>query len=153
MTKLIDHSIESAQSDGGRLRAPVVSLKVRKNGKQARRMDEFVRTTTPPHVGDEVVRIINECDPIGFLADIVNGKAIQCHVVDEDGKVISFYETPDLKKRVEVAKFLAERYMPKVAVTKHAHLHKIHEEQGQPDHRQSFEQIVTHAAQASDSED
>lgn len=152
MAKVIDMSIESAK-DGSAVRAPVVNLKVRKNGKQAKQMD-VVRYTEPPQVGDEVVRIINECDPIGFLADVVNGKAIQCHVVDEDGTVHTFYETPDLKKRVEVAKFLAERYMPKVAVTKHAHLIKnMDEPKGQADPRGNFEQMVTHAAAASDSED
>lgn len=152
MAKVIDTTIESAK--GGQLvRAPVVNLKVRKNGKRAKQMD-VVRATALPEVGDQVVRIINECDPIGFLSDIVNGKAIQCHVVNEEGTIHTFYETPGLNKRIEVAKFLAERYLPKVAVTKHAHLHKtVDENKGQQDDRTNFDQMVTHAANASTSED
>lgn len=151
MARIIDSSIESAKV-GREVKAPVVSLKVRKNGKPSPTM---VRRTEPPRVGNEVVRIINECDPIGFLADIVNGKAIECHIVDPDGKIITIYETPGMNKRIEVAKFLAERYMPKVAVTKHAHLVKNVDEQPRSnDPRGNFEQIVNHAAQsASSSED
>lgn len=128
------------------VRAPVVNLKVRKNGKRVKQMD-VVRTTELPEVGSNVVRIINECDPSGFLSDIVNGKAIQCHIVGEDGKVTSIFETPTLNKRIEVAKFLAERFLPKVAVVKHAHLHKT--VSTDDDERSNFEQMVSHAANSS----
>lgn len=153
MPKVIDRSIDSAM-EGSVVIAPVVSLKVRKNGKRAKQV-ATIRHTEPPSVSGEVVRIVNECDPVGFLSDVVNGKAIECHVVDEEGQVQTFYETPNLAKRVEVAKFLAERYMPKVAVTKHAHLVKDAREEQGDNHggRQNFSQIITHAANASDSED
>ncbi len=84
-------------------------MKVRRNGQRAK-VNNLVRVTEPPHVGNEVVRVINECDPVGFLSDIVNGKAIECHVVDSGGKVHTVYETPKLQRRIEAAKFLAERY-------------------------------------------
>ncbi len=147
MAKIIDRSIEAAE--GGQERAPVVNLARNK------RTMEIVRRTEPPQVGESIVRIINDCDPIGFLDDIVNGKAIQCHIVEEDGNILTVYETPGLNKRIEVAKFLAERFLPKVAVVKHAHLHQQLGEtpQGQADTRTNFEQMVTHAANASPSDD
>lgn len=133
------------------VRAPIVNMKVRKNGKKAKTLD-VISPTTLPEVGSTVVRIINDCDPAGFLADIVNGKAIECHIVLEDGTVQTIYETPTLNKRIEVARFLAERFMPKIAVVKHAHLHQTVEDK--PEQSQTnFEAMVTHAANASTSED
>lgn len=148
--QIIDRSIESAKSEKV-VRAPVVNLKVRKNGNKTSQMD-IIRTTTLPEVGSTVVKIINDCDPASFLSDIVNGLAIQCHVVEEDGTVVTFYETPSLNKRIEVAKFLAERFMPKVAVVKHAHIHKTVESPN-PSERTNFEQMITHASEASPSQD
>jgi len=148
--KIIDGSIESALEGSRIVRAPVVNMKVRKSGKPARRQD-VVRQSAPPEVGAEVVRVINECDPVGFLSDIINGKAIECFVVEEDGKVTATHETASLNQRIAAAKFLAERYMPKVAVVKHAHLHKSadNHQVEQTDGRRSFAQIVTHAAHKS----
>lgn len=142
---LVDLSIESAKS-GNYVRAPVMSKKLRKSGRHAKQVN-VIRETELPHVGDTVVRIIDECDPVGFLADVVNGKAIETHIVLEDGTIQTVYETPTLNKRVEVAKFLAERYLPKVAVHKHAHIVKdVTERKGESDPRTNFEQMVTHAA-------
>ncbi len=147
---LLDLSIESAES-GSVVRAPISNLKVRKNGKPAKEVST-IRKTEIPSVGDEIVRVINECDPVGFLSDIIQGKAIQCHIVLEDGSVQTIYETPALNKRIEVAKFLVERYLPKVAVVKHAHLHKDMTA-GKPDTKTNFEQMVTHAAGQSSSDE
>lgn len=144
---LIDQSIDSCYN-GNVVRSPVVSLKkVRRTGRDAS-TSNIIRRTEPPTVQESVVRIINECDPVGFLSDIVNGKAIECHVVGEDGQITTFYETPTLKQRLQAASFLAERYLPKVAVVKHAHLHKS-ADKPTPGEERSFGQIVTHAAQKS----
>lgn len=149
---IIDLSIESAKG-GSYVRAPVVNNKIRKNGRHTKQI-EVIRQTEVPHVGDAIVRIINDCDPVGFLSDIVSGKAIEAHIVLENGTVQTIYETPTLNKRVEVAKFLAERYLPKVAVHKHAHIIKdISEPKGQADPRTNFEQMVTHAANKAPSSD
>ena len=129
-----------------------MNLKVRKNGRPTQ-VAQVIRRTDLPHVGNEVVRIINECDPIGFLSDIVNGKAIQCHIVGKDGTVVTIYETPSLAQRISTARFLTDRYMPKVGIIKHDHLHKIVKEegsQGKADTRRNFEQIVEHAASKSE---
>lgn len=146
--KLIDQSIDSALSGSNVVKAPVVSLKkVRRTGKNAT-TSNIVRRTEPPTVQESVVRIINECDPVGFLSDVVNGKAIEAHIVTEGGEVVTIYETPSLKQRIQAANFLAERFLPKVAVVKHAHLHKSADKPSHGDGR-SFGQLVTHAAQKS----
>ena len=137
---IIDKSIKSAMA--GTPRSPVVDLKVR------RRTLERYRPTEIPDVRNEIVRIVNDCDPIGFLADVVNGKAIECHIISEDGTIHTIYETPSLTKRIEVAKYLADKYMPKVAVVKHAHLHKMEQKT-----ESNFDQMVTHAARSADASD
>ncbi len=132
---------------GSHVRSPVSNIKIRKNGKPAKQVD-VIRKTELPHVGDTIVRIINECDPIGFLSDIISGKAIETHIVLEDGRISTIFETPTLNKRVEVAKFMVERFLPKIAVVKHAVLVKDVSEsgQGKPDQRTNYQQMVGHAA-------
>ena len=147
-SEALDASIESAMDGHGIVRAPIVNNKVRKSGNKVGAV-QAIRRTEPPNIANQVVRIINECDPVGFLADVVAGKAIQCYTVDEDGVIEEKWETPALNKRIEIAKFLTNKFMPNVSASHHTHLMKQvgQDEPGAPsDGRRNLTQIVEHAA-------
>ena len=139
MSKKLEESIESAMDGHGVIKTPVHVDKLHK-------VAHIVRRAEVPHVQDQIVKIINDCDPIGFLSDIVNGKAIETFEVNAKGQVKSNFVAPSLPQRINAAKFLAERYLPKVGVIKHAHLHKHETSIGKHETGRSFEQIITHAA-------
>lgn len=148
---LVENSMNSAtdEESDGTFRPPVVSQKVRKNGKRGRIIIDnvdVIHHTRAPEVLDEVVRIVNECDPIGFLTDIVNGKAVQAYSVDKKGKVHEFYETPTLVQRVRAAMYLADKYLPNVSVIKYGKLHDKDDQKPTQEESQSFSRKVTHAA-------
>ena len=98
-----------------------------------------------PKIEGEIARIIAACDPMAFLADVVNGKAIESHVVekDENGelKVVSYYSTPNLGQRIATARFLTNKYMPNIAVVKH-----INPPSDDPKPTSRFDQIIDNAA-------
>lgn len=116
----------------------------------------MVRFTTPPMVGDEVVRIINECDPLQFLMDVMQGKAIETHIVGEDGIIYTEYQNATLPQRISVAKELVAKYIPKVAVMRHSHLIKNVDDDkptNRPeDGKRNHQQIVEHAAQQAEAD-
>ncbi len=104
-------------------------------------IQKVARSAVVPEVAGEIARIVADCDPIGFLSDIVNGKPIQGHFIDKEGVVHEYHETATLSQRISVARYLGDKYMPKVAVYKHAHLVKR-----VPDEKQTrMDQILDHA--------
>lgn len=89
---------------------------------------------------------IQEYDPIGFLGKIMSGELIETQNVrqDEDGNVIveKGFLVPNVKHRVEAAKFLASKLLPTM------HAHKIMPEAGEEDKRideKDFDKLVEHA--------
>jgi len=133
MVKIMDKSIDSAKKDEV-VEAPVVVL-------QDKPKVVRITNTRPPVVTNEVIKIISECDPVKFLCDIVNGNSVAVHIVNGEGEVKTLYERPSLKQRIDTAKFLTNKYLPNVAVVKHAHLHK--NEDGDKD---DFSQMIENAA-------
>jgi hypothetical protein len=81
-----------------------------------------VRKLPPPEIIHNVNRVQMECDPVGFLMDIVKGTPIETHVVDSNGEFISEIMMPNLKQRIDAAKFLSRMIQPAKQVH-HAHLH------------------------------
>lgn len=110
-----------------------------------------VRISEPPQVADNVVKIINDCDPLQFLMDVMNGCAIQHHVVDADGTIHTFFDTPSMPQRISVAKYLADKYVPKVTLSQHRHLVENYTKpEDRPEHggseKGSFDKMIDHAA-------
>lgn len=70
-------------------------------------------------VHDTLVRIQQEADPIGFLISVQRGDLIPVHYVNEDNEVVTTYEGASLAERVQIAKFLTNRVLPSLTVTKH----------------------------------
>lgn len=154
---MLDNSIDSALEGHGVVKSPVVSMKMSVKDKlRPAKTSNMVRHTTPPMVGDEVVRIINECDPLQFLMDVMQGKAIETHVVDEQGLVHTEYQTPTLPQRIKIATNLVDKYIPKVAVMRHSHLIKNVDDDkptNKPeDGKRNHQQIVEHAAQQAEAD-
>ena len=75
-------------------------------------------TRNPPNVKENVIRIEAESDPIGLLIAIANGQPIANFAVNDDGEVITAYETLPLKERLKVIFHLADKVLPRMQVTK-----------------------------------
>ena len=65
-----------------------------------------------------MVKIAMEADPIGQLTAIANGQPVAFFDVSEDGKLSISYATPSMTQRINILKFLADRVMPRISVTK-----------------------------------
>jgi hypothetical protein len=98
--------------------------------------------TPIPQIRDEVIRIVSQGDPIGFLIAVMNGSLVESHIVAKDGEVHTIKTTATVKDRVEIAKFLANKYMPTVAVTKHV----VSEGNKTEDGERNLRQIINVAA-------
>lgn len=115
-----------------------------------------VRHTQMPDVREQIIRIYNEADPVGFLMDIVNGKMIETHaVVEKEGQleVETTYVQPSIKQRISVAQYLAEKYMPRMAVVNHRHMHQLDQTQKDNPGQRNFAQIVNAASRVVDGGD
>lgn len=146
--KPLDKSLTSALE--GNYQAPIAIPPGRKV------VHHHVRYTQMPDVREQIIRIYNEADPIGFLNDVVNGKMIETHdVVEKDGmmEVVTTYVQPTIKQRIDVAKYLAEKYMPKMAVVNHRHMHSLNQDSKENPGQRNFAQIVNAASRVVDGGD
>ncbi len=115
---------------------------------------QHIRHAVVPDVVGEIARVVADCDPMGFLADVVNGKAIESHTVSinpetEEPVIETLYTTPTLSQRISVARYLGNKYMPNVSVTK-----VIADPPPDPDKPKShYEQIMDNAANAANAKD
>jgi hypothetical protein len=66
-----------------------------------------------------IIRIQEQADPLAFLISVQNGDLIPVTYVDDDGNVCTTYQQAAIKDRVEVAKYLANKILPSLSVTKH----------------------------------
>lgn len=128
--KTIQRSIISAKGGNPTALAPIETKKKR----------IAIRKYEMPDVTQQVARIQEECDPVGFLMDVINGHPIECHYADSDGNITTINETASLKQRIDAAKYLGKIVVPSQSVHKHAHLHKAED---------SWEQMVKHASNKS----
>ena len=72
----------------------------------------------PVSIEQHVVRINNEADPVGMLIAIANGQPIPTFTVDDDGEIVTKFETLPLKDRITVMKFLSDKVLPRMSVFK-----------------------------------
>lgn len=96
----------------------------------------------PVSIAQNLVRIQQEADPLGFLLKVANGEPIPEYFVREvEGKLVVQveYTTPTLSQRVQTARYLADKYLPKLSV------HAIQTEDKTIDHN-SFEAMVKRVA-------
>lgn len=70
-------------------------------------------------VRDNILRIQEEADPIGFLVEVMNGSLFPVQYVDDEGNVAEHYVAAPLDARVQIAKYLANKVLPTLSVTKH----------------------------------
>lgn len=69
-----------------------------------------------PSVQENIVRIQENADPIGFLVAVAMGQPVACFEVDEQGKVTVHYETADLQTRIKVNRHLADKVLPRMSL-------------------------------------
>lgn len=70
-------------------------------------------------VRDNMLRIQEQADPIGFLIEVMNGSMFPVQFVDDDGNIVQHYVTPDMGTRIKIAQFMANKVLPTLSVTKH----------------------------------
>jgi hypothetical protein len=75
-------------------------------------------TRAPPDVNENMARIQAETDPIGLLIAIANGQPVGTFVIDENGQVTVEYETLPLAQRLTVIRYLSDKILPRMSVTK-----------------------------------
>jgi hypothetical protein len=137
--------------DGDDTPAPLV-VNVPRNSRQIVEIKQQSLVT----VRENIIRIQQVADPIGFMIAVQQGALFECiDVVERDGhkQQITHYEQASLKQRIEAAKFLTTKILPTLSVQQHIiedsrdktppeERHALSGEPGQP----SFAQIVAAAA-------
>ncbi len=91
---------------------PNVYLPPKINGKLTR----AIAIKAPVTVQDNIVRIIEDCDPLAGLIALANGQPVSTYVVLTDGECKTVFETATLAQRISIMKWLGDRVMPKVNV-------------------------------------
>jgi hypothetical protein len=120
------------------------------SGKKRRQVIAVRAPTQVLSVKDNLLRIQTEADPMGFLISAQKGDLIACHYVDEEGNIVTKYEQAALADRISIAKFLVNKVLPNLTVTKHL----VEQNTGDPEApvrpgspgQPSFAQIVSAAA-------
>ena len=69
-------------------------------------------------VRDNMLRIQEQADPIGFLIEVMNGSMFPVQMVSDEGDIVEHYVTPDLQTRIKIAQFMANKVLPTLSVTK-----------------------------------
>ncbi len=91
---------------------PNVYLPPKINGKLTR----AIAIKGPVTVADNIVRIIEDCDPLAGLIALANGQPVQTFMVMESGDCKTIHETATLAQRISIMKWLGDRIMPRVNV-------------------------------------
>jgi hypothetical protein len=113
---MLEDAIQSILED--EVVAPLVVKAARVPGK------DIIKVVQPTIVSirDQIIKIQTEADPIQFMINIQNGALFENVILTETdgvpGKLI-FYEQPNLKQRIEAAKYLANKVLPTLSVQKH----------------------------------
>jgi hypothetical protein len=116
------------------------------NGRPVREV-AIVRRQQLPDVRGEMLRILTEADPIGFLIAVTQGMAFETHFITKTGDVVTEYEYADLKERIKVARYLTDKVIPKLAVVRHIVPEDLGGNPAEPSSGMSWAQIVEKAGQ------
>lgn len=84
-----------------------------------KRREVVVQRQATVSVRDNLLRIQEEADPLGFLIAVQNGDLIPVSYVDDNGEVVTTFSQAGLDQRISVAKFMATKVLPTLSVTKH----------------------------------
>jgi hypothetical protein len=110
-----------ASLDGVEAVPGYVFLPPRLRGKRVRIVQDVAVKTSLPNIRDNIVRIVDEVDPIGLMIAIANGQPVASFYVEEgeDGEpvVAVRYETVDLKDRLNIIRALADRVHPRMSIS------------------------------------
>ena len=87
-------------------------------GQDIRVIQDIAVSSAPPSIKDNIVRITEQCDPIGLLMAVAMGQPVACFGVDDQGNVTIEYETLPLKERLQTIRFLADKVIPRMSITK-----------------------------------
>lgn len=85
----------------------------------AQRREVVVQRPPTVSVKENLLRIQEEADPLGFLIAVQQGDLLPVTYVSDDGHVVTEYHQAGIDQRISVAKFLAAKVLPTLSVTKH----------------------------------
>lgn len=88
------------------------------NGKNVKEVT-IIKEQPLPSIKDNIIRIVNEADPMGILIAAAQGQLFEFHVVDKHGNIETYYESVDLGQRLKIARYLADKVMPRLGIVKH----------------------------------
>jgi hypothetical protein len=100
----------------GRGVPPMVYLPPMIRGKRPVVLPDGSVLSNAPTIQENMVRIADNCDPIGALMAAASGLPMVAWIVDRDGKVEEITEVLPLKERIKILKWLGERVMPRLRV-------------------------------------
>jgi len=104
---------------------------------------KVVKMVKPPTVQDSIVELLSITNPMEFLAKVVEGEPLPEYVVNEDGSVDTYYVTPTLAQRISVARFLTDKYIPKMTVNKHYHQGTTSPGHGESNYSEAISEAVS----------
>ncbi len=70
-------------------------------------------------ITDQLVRIEQDADPLGFLIAVQRGDLIPVHIVTDDGELVTKYQQASVQDRIVIAKFMVNKLLPNLSITKH----------------------------------
>lgn len=122
---------------------------------QKRRAVAIAHARPPPSINirTNLLRIVEEADPLGFLISVQKGDLQPVSTVTENGDLEVRYVQPGLNQRIAVAEFLAHKILPTISIKATNPYHEDKDSQeaepqmrpGQPGGR-TFAQMVSEAA-------
>ena len=88
-------------------------------GRERRNVVRVHEASSVSRISDQLVRIEQEADPLGFLIAVQRGDLIPVHVVTDEGEVHTTYQQASVNDRITIAKFMVNKILPSLSVTKH----------------------------------
>lgn len=78
----------------------------------------YAFTGETPSLEQNLIRIQQECDPVGLLIAIATGQPVATHTIEADGTVTTKFETLPLSSpiRERVIRTLADKVVPRLSV-------------------------------------
>jgi hypothetical protein len=118
-----------------------------------KRRAQYIAHARPPpsiNVRQNLLRIVEEADPIGFLISVQKGDLQPVTHVSDNGDLEVVYVQPSLESRIGVAQFLAHKILPSITLKAEVFTNTDEEKEapvrpGQPG-GQTFSEMVNAAA-------
>lgn len=120
-----------------------------------KRRAQVIAHARPPasiNIRANLLRIVEDADPIGFLISVQKGDLQPVTTITKDGDLEVAYVQPNLNQRIAVAEFLAHKILPTISIKATNPYHEDADKEAEPQMRpgqpggRTFAQMVAEAA-------